>query len=341
MANAGAWAGTLDAMMKGWTGQEAEGPQQPKKEEKNGADKADSKEQSPSDEKKDHYAAHEEAVNASRAAHDDAVKASHAAHAAHQAAMNAAQQGFSAINGSDYLANVGNFVAAALDPYGIDVQVDIETPDGRRQSAASFSSSFSQSEAPQEKKETPKEKSSEPEKKDAPKEMSPETEKGQSLYRCSIKPFSQKDLKDAAEDSNSLSSSDDEDWTVLKESPKIVHVPIEVSGKPAEVIYASPDGTLYPNLPKEEPTPTTAQPTAPSSASASAPTTPAPAAATPNPPAQAPSAPASHPDPRIQVALQAMINMGFTNDGGWLTNLLEAKNGDIGQALDVLQPVRK
>lgn len=49
---------------------------------------------------------------------------------------------------------------------------------------------------------------------------------------------------------------------------------------------------------------------------------------------------AEHSDPNVRAALHVMMNMGFTNDGGWLTNLLEAKKGDIGKTLDVLQAGR-
>ena len=59
------------------------------------------------------------------------------------------------------------------------------------------------------------------------------------------------------------------------------------------------------------------------------------------PPVVAPASADNSSDPKIQVALQAMMNMGFSNEGGLLTSLLEAKNGDIGKILDILQPVKK
>ncbi|XP_046404535.1 sequestosome-1 isoform X2 [Ischnura elegans] len=49
----------------------------------------------------------------------------------------------------------------------------------------------------------------------------------------------------------------------------------------------------------------------------------------------------NHPRPVINQALAQMTSMGFNNEGGWLTTLLEAVNGDVGKALDILSPVKK
>ena len=46
-------------------------------------------------------------------------------------------------------------------------------------------------------------------------------------------------------------------------------------------------------------------------------------------------------DALIADATVQMEAMGFDNDGGWLTRLLEAKNGNISSALDAIQANQK
>uniref|UniRef100_A0A0C9QZV5 Sqstm1_0 protein n=1 Tax=Fopius arisanus TaxID=64838 RepID=A0A0C9QZV5_9HYME len=48
-----------------------------------------------------------------------------------------------------------------------------------------------------------------------------------------------------------------------------------------------------------------------------------------------------HPNPRIHSAVEAMLQMGFSNESDWLINLLVSKDGDISKALDALQPAQR
>jgi len=277
----GAWAGpAFDAMMRGWMGEQPMGNQQNQQESNNSSNHTS-----------EHQQAHEAAFEAAQEAHEQAHNAASeaaAAAAAAQEAHNAAFQEFSTMTGNaDYLKNVGSFVAAALDPLGIDVQVDIETPEGTRDtvksstrtaSSSSSSSSSSTTSSVVEQEETG-DKKDEVEKVKEPETAKPKPE--------------------------SKPQSDDEEWTVVedkKDDQNTVEIPIKI-------IREEKKEQIYPSLPEE--------------AAATTPTT------------------SSHPDPKIQVALQAMMNMGFSNEGGWLTSLLEAKNGDIGKVLDILQPVKK
>merc|ERR1711974_23091 len=118
----------------------------------------------------------------------------------------------------DYLKNMGTFVAAALDPLGIDVKIDIETPEGRKSCHVSRQASSASAEA---------ETSAGPEKeKEAKKdEVSSEEKKEPEPAKRATTP-----------------SDDEEEWTVLNDKK-------EAEQKEAEVEGAS----LYPKLTENPP----------------------------------------------------------------------------------------
>merc|ERR550517_2185072 len=206
---ASAWAGpTFEAMMQGWMG---EHPQQP------GAagDHANAHAEAQASAANAHASAH----SAAQAAAEDAHTAAHAAAQAAQAAEEAfAAAGMPEGSGEEYLQRVGDFVAAALDPLGIDVQVDVETSGGQR---TTVKPTVKPSEAEEKKQD----------KADA------ETEE--------------------ASKERSASPSDDEDWTVLadkKPDGDSVEIPIQVLDKEVAAVYPTlppTEGTTTTTTPTE------------------------------------------------------------------------------------------
>ncbi|XP_047349702.1 sequestosome-1 [Vespa velutina] len=122
-------------------------------------------------------------------------------------------------------------------------------------------------------------------------------------------------------------SSDDEDWTMLNKD--------ERSSAAAAATSVTDQTLSYPSQPANENVPNKViTPSAPTKEESNG-------NLYPQLPKSIQQQIIYHRNPKIQNAVEIMMTMGFSNEGGWLTQLLEIKDGDIGKVLDMLSPVRE
>ena len=146
-----------------------------------------------------------------------------------------------------------------------------------------------------------------------------------SCQTCEAPPFpSEKLFKShmitVHETEDASTNKEDDEWTLLDKAttPEKENKPSAPSSESEEPAQGA-SGTLYPSLDEQEPKKTQGEVKEP----------------------EAKKKPDySNLRPKVRVAIEAMENMGFSNEDGWLTNLLEKYDGDIGKVLDLLQPVK-
>ncbi|XP_050817560.1 sequestosome-1 isoform X3 [Gopherus flavomarginatus] len=212
-----------------------------------------------------------------------------------------------------FLKNVGESVAAMLSPLGIEVDIDVEhggqkskvtppCPSSQKSDSEPGGSSTSQS------GQTKPEGSS--------KEPVPEREDSitEQMQEMVIDPPST-DMEDSnflsqEQGESSSSAGGDEDWTHL--TSKEVD-PSTGELQSLQIPETQGPSSLDPFQVPPRPGPTGLRE----------------AALYPHLPPEA--------DPRLIESLSQMLSMGFSDDGGWLTRLLQAKKYDIGAALDTIQ----
>lgn len=272
----------------------------------------------------------------------------------------------------EYLRSIGENVAAMLDPMGIDVQIDVENPEGarihcgQRQGAQcgpgrrEFMRQMMGGQFPGQgfkcgkgkgrgqkcgKKMTDKadkEKlvnENDVENDENVVEIEVEKPMETKPADASKTPSTDEPMEDSVDGpaSPAKKGSDSEcEWTVInKDAPEPASD--DRDRQPYQFSFINKDGAKE-TVPSQvdpapapqpmAPEPTAPEPTAPSTSGANIyPTIPAPQQ--------------EHPNTRVAEALHQMQGMGFSNDGGWLSQLLESKNGDIARVLDTLQPARR
>uniref|UniRef100_A0A4X1VVD8 Sequestosome 1 n=1 Tax=Sus scrofa TaxID=9823 RepID=A0A4X1VVD8_PIG len=198
----------------------------------------------------------------------------------------------------NFLKNVGESVAAALSPLGIEVDIDVEHGGKRsRLTPTSPGSSSTEDKCSSQ----PSSCSSDPSKPDGEVE---------GTAQCLVEQMNKIALESGVQPEEQMESDNcsggDDDWTHLSSKEvdpstgelQSLQMPESEGPSSLNPSQEGPTGlkeaALYPHLPPEA-------------------------------------------DPRLIESLSQMLSMGFSDEGGWLTRLLQTKNYDIGAALDTIQ----
>ncbi|XP_063303977.1 sequestosome-1 isoform X1 [Pelobates fuscus] len=210
-----------------------------------------------------------------------------------------------------FLKNVGESVAAMLSPLGIDVDIDVEH--GGKRSKVSTPQPGSEKDKDSQPNSTCS--SQDPQAKDNShdSELMETDSIAKRMKDIALNPPFENNHEHGEGSGSSSASGVDDDWTHV--SPKEVD---PSTGEPQSLLDADIPSCL--------------DPFQPTSQSINVPTGLREAAIYPHLPAEA--------DPRLIETLSQMLSMGFTDEGGWLTRLLEAKQYDIDAALETMQSVR-
>ncbi|XP_027722910.1 sequestosome-1 isoform X2 [Vombatus ursinus] len=201
-----------------------------------------------------------------------------------------------------FLQNVGESVAAALSPLGIDVDIDVEHGGKRSKVTPSFSQPNSEKGSPQPSNSSSSQ--SQANSQSAEMEMAALSEQMEKVIVESS--TMQVDENPPSQEQTETGSGGDDDWTHLSSKEvdpstgelQSLQMPETDGSNSMDHSQEGPTGlreaALYPHLPPEA-------------------------------------------DPCLIESLSQMLSMGFSDEGGWLTRLLQTKNYDIGAALDAIQ----